>query len=94
VSGSPARRPRRELLALPLRAVRDAWGAGQDGPRARLDRGACLAWNGVTCWSCLRPCEAKALSRDARGRMLLDATRCTACGDCAAVCPAGALTAP
>jgi ferredoxin len=99
VSSAPGRRSRRELLALPWHAAREAWRAQEgetrcaqkgDG-RVRLDREVCLAWNGVTCASCVTPCAAGALKRDRRGRVVLDRAACTGCGDCVAPCPVGAL---
>lgn len=58
---------------------------------ARLERERCLAWNGVVCMSCITRCEARALHRDARGRVDLVAGRCTGCGRCVSACPADAV---
>ena len=56
---------------------------------------SCLPSRGVVCRSCGEACETAAISfRPApRGMSLpvLDAERCTGCGDCVAICPVGAL---
>ena len=58
---------------------------------------ACLAFNGVECRLCDDACAEGAIRfRPQPGgayRPTLDAGACTACGDCFAVCPVGALTA-
>jgi len=59
---------------------------------ARLDAATCLAANGVTCISCLGPCDEKALARDPRGRISVVESACSGCGACVAPCPVGALS--
>jgi ferredoxin-type protein NapF len=71
--------------------------ADRDGPLprlglARLDDRTCLVSRGVTCIACLGPCEAEALSRDARGRISVLASACTGCGACVAPCPVDAIS--
>lgn len=56
---------------------------------------ACLAQNGVTCFSCRDACgEAAIRFRPAVGGALpeLDPTRCTGCGACVGVCPVAAIS--
>jgi ferredoxin-type protein NapF len=58
---------------------------------------ACLARRGVACMTCRDACPTGAIRFTlARGGALpvLDGEACTACGDCVAVCPAGAITLP
>jgi ferredoxin-type protein NapF len=58
---------------------------------ARLDRGACLAWNRVVCLACRGPCPEAAITLDARMRPAIAKQRCTGCGQCLGACPAGAI---
>ena len=55
----------------------------------------CLAARGVYCRSCADACAAAALRvAPALGgtvRILVDAERCTGCGDCVRTCPADAI---
>lgn len=56
---------------------------------------ACLAQNGVTCFSCRDACgEAAIRFRPAVGGALpeLDLARCTGCGACVGVCPVAAIS--
>jgi Fe-S-cluster-containing hydrogenase component 2 len=39
--------------------------------------------------SCHKACPADAISRNAADLVVVDASRCTACGDCVAACPYG-----
>ncbi len=70
-------------------------GGGEAVPRlgsARLDAARCLAWHGVICMSCRYPCTFDAIALDGRGRPAVEASTCTGCGRCVAVCPEGAIT--
>lgn len=55
----------------------------------------CLTHQGVICQSCRDACEPGAIRfppiRGGAARPVLDAQRCTACGACTSVCPAGAI---
>ena len=56
---------------------------------------ACLAARGVVCQSCRDACGEAAVAfswgRGGVPRPLVDAGRCTGCGDCVPACPAGAI---
>jgi ferredoxin-type protein NapF len=56
---------------------------------------ACFAARGIVCQSCGDHCIAGAIRfrprLGAAPELLLDDQRCTACGDCVAICPAGAI---
>jgi ferredoxin-type protein NapF len=69
-------------------------GAPEPAAGARIGR-SCLALNGVFCQSCADACEARAIRfAPLPGRPpvpIVADERCTACGECAAVCPAGAI---
>lgn len=56
---------------------------------------ACVEPHGVVCRRCGEACDAEAIRfRPARGgaTVLLDVTKCSGCGDCAPVCPVGAIS--
>lgn len=60
---------------------------------ARIDTG-CLTRNGIVCQSCRDACPEGAIRFRASAGIVvpeIDAERCTACGACAAVCPAAAI---
>lgn len=57
-----------------------------------LNQGACLAWSGVFCMSCLGACPLKALSLDFSRKLITETDRCTGCGHCVARCPTQALS--
>lgn len=63
--------------------------------RAAIDV-RCLSARGVVCRACGDHCQARAirfrLATAGRSFAQLDLTRCTGCGACVAVCPAGAVT--
>lgn len=66
------------------------------GPRVAVLGEGCLAVRGITCASCVDPCEPGALKirpmLGGRGLPTIDAAACTGCGDCLNVCPVGALS--
>ena len=70
-------------------------GAPPTRPIARVAEG-CLEVQGIVCRRCGDACEPRALSflRIAAGfsRPVVDPDRCTGCGECAAACPAAAIT--
>jgi len=63
--------------------------------RAVISTG-CLSAQGVVCRACGDHCQARAirfrLATAGRSFAQLDLARCTGCGACVAVCPAGAMT--
>ena len=48
----------------------------------------CIAWRGTSCSTCRERCPVEGAITVAAGRPTIDATACTACGECVAVCPA------
>jgi ferredoxin-type protein NapF len=58
--------------------------------------GDCLAYRGVECRICGEACDTGAIRFDPQrggpARPVLDLARCTACGDCVAPCPVGAVS--
>lgn len=55
---------------------------------------ACLTFQSIACECCLDACEPRAIvftRTHIVKRPLVDAERCTGCGECVAVCPVGAI---
>ena len=51
----------------------------------------CVAWHRVMCSSCKDPCPEDAITFLGLFRPEIDMEKCTACGWCLSVCPAGAI---
>jgi len=60
---------------------------------AVLDRGACMAWNGVICISCRAACDEQAITVDRQQRPTIVEEACTGCGICVDLCPSQAIRA-
>lgn len=58
---------------------------------AVLDRGACMAWNGVICISCRTACDQQAITVDRRQRPTIVEEACSGCGICVGICPPEAI---
>lgn len=73
-------------------------GALQPEPDAgkAMVTGACFAARGIYCRSCAEACEPRALRirpmLGGRAAVEIEADTCTGCGECAAVCPAAAIS--
>ncbi|MCA0942139.1 ferredoxin-type protein NapF [Yangia mangrovi] len=67
-----------------------------DWPWRAIITDSCLSLGGISCRSCEDACEPRAirfrLMTGGRAAPVLDSAQCTGCGDCAATCPAGAVT--
>lgn len=67
-----------------------------EGPRIAVIGSKCVAFDNVVCRSCGDACGEAAIRFSPRlgGAALpvVQAERCTGCGDCAKACPAGAVT--
>jgi ferredoxin len=77
---------RRELFTSILDKVRDL-AAPSGEKKARVVRGACLAWRRSFCTVCVERCPVeRAITMD-KGRPVIDPSLCDGCGICADVCP-------
>lgn len=76
--------------------VRGATGAAPFDTVARIATGACLAHRRVECRVCGEACDARALRVAPRvggvALPVVDASRCTGCGECVAPCPVRAVS--
>lgn len=85
--------PKRRLFLMPL--SRRVTPEGQPAPQVAQVGPACLAQQGVECRVCGERCDAGAIRfpprRGQGAAPVIDATRCTGCGDCLGVCPVAAL---
>jgi Fe-S-cluster-containing hydrogenase component 2 len=93
---SPSRRAflAGEFFTRDGRAALAARHAGQDEPSfgaVALDGAACLAWQRITCVSCKNACPENAIAMAVNQGPRIDPQLCSDCGQCAAVCPAGAI---
>jgi len=62
----------------------------------RIDAAACLAWQGVVCFTCQEQCETAAITLQWQAggvmRPEFDAQACSGCGACVRPCPGRAIT--
>lgn len=74
-------------------AGRRSFLSGQFGGEglAVVDRGACIAWNGVICISCRTACDEQAITVDRQQRPAIVEAACTGCGVCIDLCPSQAI---
>ncbi|MGE4294907.1 MAG: 4Fe-4S dicluster domain-containing protein [Campylobacterales bacterium] len=56
-----------------------------------LSTAACLAWNGTMCYACKEACNEGAIAFFGVFRPAIALEKCTRCGECVPVCPAGAI---
>ena len=77
-------------------AGRRSFLSGQFGGEglAVVDRGTCMAWNGVICISCRAVCEEQAITVDRQQRPTIVEAACTGCGVCIDLCPSQAIRIP
>ena len=85
--------PSRRSFLLP--GSRRVTADGQPAPLRAQVGPECLATQGVECRLCGECCDASAIRFPPRlggvAQPLIDAARCTGCGDCLPLCPPGAL---
>lgn len=86
---------RRFLLGSLRRKPTSAPGEGASARQVAVIGESCLTGQGVVCQSCGDACDDTAILFVPRlghvPRPHIDAARCTACGACQEVCPAGAI---
>ena len=56
-----------------------------------IDKGLCLSWNEVMCFSCKDPCLDDAIIFKSLFKPIIDGDKCTACGFCISRCPSEAI---
>jgi ferredoxin-type protein NapF len=69
-------------------------GARPTPPRiglAAIDRGDCVAWDGVVCLTCRSACPYSAIDLSGGTRPRIDGEACNGCGFCVGVCPTRAI---
>jgi len=92
MTGRPIDPSRRSFL---LPGARRVTPAGEPAPQRAQWGPACLAAQRVECRLCGDGCDAGAIRFPPRlggvALPVIDATRCTGCGDCLPLCPTGAL---
>jgi NAD-dependent dihydropyrimidine dehydrogenase PreA subunit len=70
----------------------------ENGEAVAVVSEGCFAAKGIYCRSCGDICPERAirfnLQTGGRATVAIDAELCTACGDCAPVCPASAISIP
>lgn len=85
--------PRRRSFLMPL--ARRVTADGQPAPLRAVVGPACLAEQRVECRLCGEACDAGAIRFPPRmggvAAPVVDAARCTGCGDCLPLCPTQAL---
>lgn len=76
---------------------RGASAAERGAPVAAIAE-SCFAVRGVYCRSCADSCDERAivftLQKGGRAIVSVNAELCSGCGECAAICPASAISAP
>jgi len=70
----------------------------ENGAAVAVVSDGCFAAKGIYCRSCGDICAERAirftLQTGGRATVAIDAELCTACGDCAPICPAAAISIP
>ena len=94
MSGAAAFSPERRAF-LRGRVRVEAFSRRAEAPPSATIAAHCLAFNGVSCFSCRDACEERAIVfQPAIGgaQPLVVRGACTGCGECIEVCPVGAIT--